>query len=168
MSTTKRKHATSPPSSSKKRKHRHSTPSSAVAEPASRKPTSSPPQLFQKARLKIHVAVPPAAMTSLNAYIHTYLTSSLLLKHTPNGTIVAFSGFKGLAGTGRIRDECPFSWAWFEGDIVVFNPRVGQRMRTHFMGLAECRGCCDVEFTRSCCVDYPCFIQCVDSADADA
>jgi RPA43 OB domain in RNA Pol I len=130
MSTTKRKHPTPPSPSSKKRKHKHHTPSSVSSEQIVKKAISSaPPQLFQKSRLKIHVAVPPAASTSLSTYIHSYLTSSLLLKHTANGTIVAFSGFNTLSGVGRILDECPFSWSWFEGDIVLFNPRIGQRIK---------------------------------------
>jgi hypothetical protein len=129
MSSTKRKHPTPPPPSSKKRKHKHQSKSS--TEKQVDKPTSpsSPPQLFQKSRLKIHVAVPPSASTSLDTFISTHLTSTILLKHTPNGTIVAFSNFKSLKGAGRILDECPFSWSWFEGDIVLFNPQIGQQIR---------------------------------------
>jgi len=130
MSTSKRKHTTPPsssPSSSKKRKHKHSTTSSKSSKVRSQ----SAPQLFQKSRLKIHVAVPPAATTSIDAYIQSHLTSTLLLKHTENGTIIALSGFKSLNGQGRIINENPFSWSWFEGDIVLFNPRIGQRIRTY-------------------------------------
>src|SRR5204863_1670121 len=84
--------------------------------------------LFQKSRLKFHIAVPPAASDSLETFLHTHLTSTLLLKHTPNGTIVAFSEFKSVGGLGNIQDECPFSWSWFEGDVVLFNPRIGERI----------------------------------------
>jgi len=34
-----------------------------------------------------------------------------------------------VCGIGRIVDECPFAWEWYEGDIVLFNPVVGQRIR---------------------------------------
>ena len=156
MSTSKRKHSTPPPPSSspsKKRKHKHSKPS--TTEQLLKNNVSESSQLFQKSRLKIHIAVPPAASTSLDTYISTHLTSVLLLKHTANGTIVAFSGFKSLSGVGRILDECPFSWTWFEGDIVLFNPRIGQRIRTHpTKNHAEYRWDCDVEFTGSCSFNY--------------
>src|SRR5436305_5341282 len=98
MSTSKRKHTTPPPSTSsspKKRKHKHSTTSSSSPTSIKSRP-QSPPQLFQKARLKIHVAVPPAAIPSIDTYLQSHFTSTLLLKHTENGTIVALSGFKSL------------------------------------------------------------------------
>jgi hypothetical protein len=131
MSSTKRKHPTPPPPSSKKRKHKHDrqNPIEKAINKISTSASSSPPQLFQKSRLKIHAAVPPSASTSLDTFISTHLTSTILLKHTSNGTIVAFSNFKSLNGAGRILDECPFSWSWFEGDIVLFNPCIGQRIR---------------------------------------
>jgi DNA-directed RNA polymerase I subunit RPA43 len=116
---TKKKHRTlDSPSSSKKRKHKDV-------------PTPSP--LFQKGRLKIHVAVPAAAASSLEIFIQTHLTSTILLKHTSNGTIVSFSSFKPTSPTSRILDECPFSWTWFEGDVVLFNPRIGQRIRMSYL-----------------------------------
>jgi hypothetical protein len=156
MSTSKRKHSTPPPPSSspsKKRKHKHSK--SSATEQLPKSPVSESPQLFQKSRLKIHVAVPPAASTFLDTYINIHLTSVLLLKHTANGTIVAFSGFKSLSGVGRILDECPFSWAWFEGDVVLFNPLIGQRIRTYLTkNRTEYRRDCDVEFTGSCSFNY--------------
>jgi hypothetical protein len=113
MSTLKRKHSRASSTTTPKQKH----------------PTSSQSHLFHKARLKTHVAVPPAATPSLDSFLQTHLTSTLLLKHTPHGTIVSFSNFHSLAGQGRILDECPFSWSWFEGDVVLFSPKVGQRIR---------------------------------------
>jgi hypothetical protein len=130
MSTSKRKHLSPAPSSSpKKRKHKHKSSSHSKSDPVETKSWSAS-SLFQKSRLKIHVAVPPAAAGSLDVYLQTHLASTLLLKHTEDGTIVAFSGFKSISGPGRVIDECPFSWLWFEGDVVLFNPRIGQRIRT--------------------------------------
>src|SRR5271170_2954622 len=97
--------------------------------PQQKHSASSQSHLFHKARLKTHIAVPPAANPSLDTFLQTHLTSTLLLKHTPHGTIVSFSNFNPLSGQGRILDECPFSWSWFEGDIVLFSPKVGQRIR---------------------------------------
>jgi len=132
MSSSKRKHQTPPPntSSPKKRKHKHKLLHSSKKEKTvtAGAKTVTPLSLFQKSRLKFHIAVPPAASDSLDMFLHTHLTSALLLKHTQNGTIVAFSGFKSVFGAGTIRDECPFSWSWFEGDVVLFNPRIGQRI----------------------------------------
>lgn len=161
MSTSKRKHLTSPSETSKKKKkHKHSAQNTSPGADRVPKTVSSvASQLFQKSRLKIHVAVPPAASASLDVYIHNHLTSTLLLKHTANGTIVAFSEFKSLSGVGRVVDECPFSWAWFEGDIVLFNPRIGQRIRMYLnKKYLNLRWRCYVKFTRSCCVDNTCAV----------
>jgi hypothetical protein len=132
MSTTKRKHRSSSPSASpKKRKHKHK---SAVAPllnevvELSQVPDTS---LFQKGKMRLHIAVPPAAVTSLSTFIHSHLTSSLLLKHYEQGTIVAFGDFSSVSGLGRLSDECPFSWSEFEGEVVFFNPRLGQRISTY-------------------------------------
>lgn len=132
MSTPKRKHRSSSPSSSpKKRKHKRKSSGLLDEIPTSAHLTA--PALFHKARLKLHVAVPPAALPSLSAYMHSHLTSTLLLKHTQHGTIVAFSDFSSVSGPGRVLDECPFSWGWFEGDVVLFNPCIGQRTSTSFL-----------------------------------
>jgi len=130
MSSSKKREAT-PQSSTKKKKHKHKHTVSSASLSVEKSASSSKTQLFQKSRLKIHVAVPPAATaTSLETFLHHHITSNILLKHTENGTIVAFSNFKAVASTALIRDECPFAWSWFEGDIVLFNPRIGQRIRT--------------------------------------
>ena len=130
MSTPKRKHRSSSPSSSPKiRKHKRKP--SALLDTIHKSADVTSQSFFQKARLKLHVAIPPAAATgssSLSTYMRSHLTSILLLKHTEYGTIVAFSDFSSLAGVGRILDECPFSWSWFEGDVVLFNPTIGQRI----------------------------------------
>lgn len=123
MSTSKRKSSTSSPSTHKKRKHTHSKSVAASSQPA------STPQLFSKARLKAHIAVPPSASASVSTYVHSHLISTLLLKHTAQGTIVSLADFKNIGGTGKLVDECPFAWSWFEGDIVLFNPLIGQRIR---------------------------------------
>ena len=129
MSSSKKKETT-PQSSTKKKKHKHKHTASYVPPSLEKPSPSSKTKLFQKSRLKIHVAVPPAAATtSLETFLHHHLTSNILLKHTDNGTIVAFSNFQAIASTALIRDECPFAWSWFEGDIVLFNPRIGQRIR---------------------------------------
>jgi hypothetical protein len=131
MSSSKRKQQSPLPSSSstKKRKHKHKPSHSKKYKAVNAfAKTFTPASLFQKSRLKFHIAVPPAASGSLDTFLHTHLTSALLLKHTENGTIVAFSGFKSVNSRATIRDECPFSWSWFEGDVVLFNPRVGQRI----------------------------------------
>jgi hypothetical protein len=91
--------------------------------------SSSPTSLFHKGRLKTHIAIPPAAIPSLDTFLQSHLTATLLLKHTAYGTIVSFSNFHPLSGQGRILDECPFSWSWFEGDVVLFSPKIGQRTR---------------------------------------
>jgi hypothetical protein len=129
MSTTttnKRKSSTPPPSTHKKRKHKHSK---ATASAAALSQPPSAPQLFSKARLKVHIAVPPSATTFSSLYVHSHLTSTLLLKHTAQGTIVSLRDFNSTGGTGRILDECPFAWSWFEGDIVLFHPQIGQLIR---------------------------------------
>jgi len=132
MSTSKRKHSSPPPASSspKKRKHKYKSSSHTKSSHVESSASSTATSLFQKSRLKIHIAVPPAAVESLDTYLQSHLTSTLLLKHTAEGTIVAFSGFKSLDGAGRVLDECPFAWSWFEGEVVLFNPRIGQRIRT--------------------------------------
>jgi|SRR5579859_3747503 len=114
--STKRKYSETK-SPSKKRKRHTSDGQTSISKSS----------LFQSGRLKIHVAVPPAC-TSLDTFLTTHLTSTILLTHTKHGTIVAFSNFKG-TDSGRIIDECPFAWSWFEGDIVLFNPQVGDRIR---------------------------------------
>jgi hypothetical protein len=145
MSTSKRKGSTPPSSNpSKKRKHKHKEKDS-QASVISQTPTksitgtnvisvddtnsTSTVSLFHKARLKIKIAVPPAATDAVDAFLNQHLTSTLLLKHTNQGTILAHANFKSLTnGLGRILDECPFAWTWFEGDVVLFNPQVGQRI----------------------------------------
>jgi hypothetical protein len=124
----KRKHLSSASSPPKKRKHKHK--SLTLVDAVSQSSDLAAPALFQKARLKIHVAVPPATLLSLSTYLHSHLTSTLLLKHAENGTIVAFSDFNSLPRLGRVLDECPFSWSWFEGNVLLFNPRIGQRICT--------------------------------------
>ena len=156
MSTSKRKHPSPPPSSSsKKRKHKHRT--SDVNKSRIEQPTLSS-SLFQKSRLKIHVSVPPAASTSLDTFLQTSLTSTLLLKHTANGTVVAFSGFRSSDGAGRIVDECPFSWSWFEGDVVLFNPRIGQRIRIFALNKSEVRRYCNFKLSGPHCIDNSCSV----------
>ena len=156
MSTSKRKHPSPPPSSSsKKRKHKHRT--SDINKSRIEHPTLSS-SLFQKSRLKIHVAVPPAASTSLDTFLQTSLTSTLLLKHTENGTVVAFSGFRSSDGAGRIVDECPFSWSWFEGDVVLFNPRIGQRIRIFALNKSEVRRYCNLKLPGPHCIDNSCSV----------
>jgi RPA43 OB domain in RNA Pol I len=127
MKTSKKKRsaASDSPSSHKRRKH---------------KDVSLTTSLFQRGRLKIHVAVPSAAASSLDIFIQAHLTSTILLKHTENGTIVSFSTFKPISHVGRILDECPFSWTWFEGEVVLFNPRIGQRIRTFYQDDADVGG----------------------------
>ena len=154
MSTTtnKRKSSTPPPSTHKKRKHKHSK---APTYAAASSQTPSTPQLFSKARLKVHIAVPPSATTSSSLYVHSHLTSTLLLKHTAQGTIVSLRDFNSTGGTGRILDECPFAWSWFEGDIVLFHPQIGQLIRIALWqwGGADFSGDGQVEFAGSYCFD---------------
>ena len=176
----KRKHRSSSPSASPK-KRKHKSKSSTLLDAVHESPDLTAPALFQKARLKIHVAVPPAAAaepSSLSTYMLSHLTSTLLLKHTENGTIVAFSDFASLSGVGRVLDECPFSWSWFEGDVVLFNPRIGQRISNfplsplldfvEFGGLIKSRRDSGVEFSGSYCIVDVCSFQCFDTKDPNA
>jgi hypothetical protein len=131
MSSTKRKHRSSSPSASpRKRKHKHKSAAAPLLNEVTTSPQVAATSLFQKGKMRLHIAVPPAAVTSLSTFIHSHLTSSLLLKHYEQGTIVAFGDFSSVSGLGRLVDECPFAWSEFEGEVVFFNPRLGQRIST--------------------------------------
>ena len=139
--------AAAPTTSKKEAKKQNKKLSPSSPANASPRESRHSRSLFQKGRLKIHVAVPPSATatggagtgagaSSIDVFLHTHLTSNLLLKHTENGTIIAFSNFKSLSGRGRILDECPLAWSWFEGDVVLFNPQIGQRISMYIPNLA--------------------------------